>query len=150
MKLIRSAPFAFKVLDNSSGRTAVIYRRRRDAAGRDRLQRIAKLSPLAFTAGMSLLKDAAAKSIIAGSSPQANNGFLPGKLYPMDSDWGSRVACFSFITAGLRNAERILKAAAHMREADGNDAAWWLGMLWNDGKDKRALRALRILAGAVK
>ena len=149
MKLTRSAPFAFRVVDRKGGRAAIIYRRRPDDKGRDRLQRIAALAPLAFTAGASLLKDAAAKSVIAGRSVKVNGPLKTGEFYPMDSDWGCRVACFAIITAGLRSGERMLKAASHMREADGNEAAWWLGMLQN-GDSVRARRALRILTEAVE
>jgi len=149
MRLTRSAPFAFRVTDRSNGRTATIYRRKPDAKGRDRLQRIAALSPLAFTAGTSLLKDAVAKSVIAGRSAGLEGALKPGQYYPMDSDWGSRVACLAMICAGLRDGERMLKAASRMREADGNESAWWLGMLQN-GQSVRALRALRILTEAVE
>jgi len=150
MKLTRSAPFAFRVVDRSEGRAAIIYRRKPDKNGRDRLQRIAALSPLAFTAGTSLLREAASKSVIDGRSPGSRQGALnPGGFYPMDSDWGSRVACFAMICAGLRDGERMLKAASRMREADGNESAWWLGMLQN-GQSVRALRALRILTEAVE
>ena len=167
MRLTRLAPFAFRVVDRNEGRAAIIYRRRSDEKGRDRLQRIAALSPLAFTAGTSLLKDAAAKSVIDGRNPNprhpvnpnprhpeldsgSTRGALkPGEFYPMDSDWGCRAACFAMICAGLRDGERMLKAASRMREADGNEAAWWLGMLQN-GDGVRAIRALRILTEAVE
>jgi len=112
MRLTRSAPFAFRVVDRNEGRAAIIYRRRPDDAGRDRLQRIAALSPLAFTAGTSLLRDAAAKSVIVGRSVKVNGSLKPGEFYPMDSDWGSRAACFAMICAGLREGERMLKAAS--------------------------------------
>lgn len=149
MKLTRSAPFAFRVTERRGGRAAIIYRRRPDRNGRDRLQRIAALSPLAFTAGASILREAASKSVIGGASPAVNGALNPGGFYPMDSDWGSRVACFAMICAGLRDGERMLKAASRMREADANEAAWWLGMLQN-GESVRALRALRILTEAVE
>jgi hypothetical protein len=130
-----------------------------DANGRDRLQRIAQLSPLAFTAGASLLKDAATKSVIAGrnstlpkseqESGSIQSMLQPGPLYPMDSDWGCRVACYALVTKGLRDDKGMLNAASRFREADSNEAAWWLSLLRND-KNNRVLRALRILVGAVK
>ena len=95
------------------------------------------------------VRDAAAKSVIAGRTLKANGALKPGEFYPMDSDWGSRASCFAIICAGLRDGERMLKAASRMREADGNEAAWWLGMLRN-GEGVRALRALRILTEAVE
>ncbi|MDH7602030.1 MAG: hypothetical protein QHI38_07770 [Armatimonadota bacterium] len=158
MSLTRLAPFAFRIVERSKGRAAIIYRRKPNDKGQDRLQKIAMLSPLGLTAGASLLRDAASRSVIAGKSPvhhhpELNSGsgggaLKPGKYYPLDSDWGSRVACYAIVVARLRNAERLMKAASHMREADPDIAAWWLGMLQN-GTHTRALRALRILTEAV-
>jgi len=159
MKLTRLAPFAFRVVVGKNGKTAIVYRRKPDANGRDRLQRVVQLSPLAFTAGATLLKDAATKSVIAGrnstlpkseqKSGSIQDMLQPGPLYPMDSDWGCRVACYALVTKGLRDAQGMLNAASRFREANGNEAAWWLSLLQND-ESNRVVRALRILVEAVK
>lgn len=61
-KLIRAAPFALRVVQRKGGKAAIVYRRRADAQGRDRLQRVAAISPLAFTAATPLLRDAVSQS----------------------------------------------------------------------------------------
>ena len=58
------------------------------------------------------------------------------------------MACYAFVAQGLRNGERLLRAAGHLRHADGNEAAWWLGLLTR-AEGGRAVRALRILTEAV-
>jgi hypothetical protein len=59
------------------------------------------------------------------------------------------VACYAVISSGLRDPERLHHAAAHLRQADGAEAAWWFGLMGRpDGR--RARRALRILLHAVK
>jgi hypothetical protein len=73
----------------------------------------------------------------------------PGPFYPLDADWGPRVVCYAIVTAGLRNPERMSRAAVNFQRADGAEAAWWFGLMSNSHR-KRALRALRILVEAVK
>lgn len=86
----------------------------------------------------------------AGGINQAKRAALsPGPCYPLDADWGARVACFGLLVAGLRNAERLISAASRLRHADPNEAAWWLGLLTQEN-NLRALRALRILTEAVE
>lgn len=161
MKPIRYAPFAIRVVNRSTGRAAIIYRRKPDSRGRDRLQKLVSLSTLAFTAGASLLRDAVSKSVIQmpasrrrrsreqkNEEPRRVTALSPGELYPLDADWGARVACFGLLASGLRNAENLMKSAGHFRNADPLEAAWWLGMLTRDD-NLRALRALRILTEAV-
>ncbi len=161
MKPIRYAPFAIRVVNRRTGRAAIIYRRRPDNRGRDRLQKLVALSTLAFTAGTPLLRDAVSKSVIQmpnsrrrrsrkqnGEEPQRMTTLSPGEFYPLDADWGARVACFGLLAAGLRNAENLMKSASHLRNSDPVEAAWWLGMLTQDN-NLRALRALRILTEAV-
>jgi hypothetical protein len=53
------------------------------------------------------------------------------------------------VAAGLRNSERLHRAAANLHHADGAEAAWWLGHMARPA-GKRAVRALRILVEAVK
>lgn len=162
MRLIRYAPFALRVVNRANGRGAVIYRRRPDSRGRDRLQKLASISTLAFVAGTPLLRDAVSKSVIhapvsrrrqsrSQKSEESGrvNGLQPGKFYPLDADWGARAACFAFVAFRLANAERLMKSADHFRHADPNEAAWWLGMLTRDD-NTRVLRALRILTEAVE
>lgn len=156
MRAIRLAPFALRVVERKGGKAAIVYRRRSDKNGQDRLQRVSALSTLAFAAGTPLIRDAISKSAVRCSAVPANgngngngNGFRTGKFYPLDADWGARAACFSLLSAGLRDGERMLRAANHVRNSDPNEAAWWLGLLTQDD-NVRPLRAFRILTEAVE
>lgn len=155
MQRIRNAPFALRVVQRKDGKAGIVYQRRSDDKGRDRLQRVAALSPLAFTAATPFLRDAISKSQFPGSSSKTAVReskiveLTTGPYHPLDSDWGARVACSGIISAGLRDGERLLRAVSHIRNADPNEAAWWLGMLTQDDSI-RAIRALRILTEAVK
>lgn len=150
MRKIRLAPFAVRVVERKRGKAAIIYRRQVDTKGQDRLQRLAALSPLAFTAATPMLREAVKESAIGQRQPVMTSQTLArGAFHPLDADWGARVACYGIIAAGLRNAERLLHPAGHLRRADANEAAWWLGLLTRNGK-VRAIRALRILTEAVK
>lgn len=140
---VREAPFALRVVDRQAGRSGVVYRRRPDIRGRDRLQKVGALSPLAFSAAVPLLREGARE---AGASRDALK-LQPGPFLPLDADWGARAACFAIVSSGLRDGERLLNAARHLREADGNEAAWWLGQLTGT-RAARAARALRILLEA--
>ena len=148
MLKVRQAPFALRVVDRKEGQAAIVYRRRADGAGHDRLQRVAAVAPLAYTAGLPLLRTAVAKSQEGGAKV---NGLRlqTGGFYALDQDWGARVACFGLVAAGLRDAERLGKAGRHLAAADAAEAAWWLGMVTRDDAH-RALRALRILLEAVE
>lgn len=160
-RLVRAAPFALRVVQRKDGKAAIVYRRRADAEGRDRLQRVAAISSLAFTAATPLLRDAISKSYVSVSESQSNNRnetqgrpperreLTPGQFHPLDADWGARVACFALIAAGLRDGERLILTANRLRHADADEAAWWLGMLTRED-NVRALRALRILTEAVQ
>lgn len=152
-RLIRQAPFALRVVQRSGGLAAIVYRRRANPAGRDYLQRVAAIAPLAFTAATPLLREAIARSEIAfpgGETASAGRRELStGAFHPLDADWGARVACYALVAAGLRNGERLLRAAEHLRHADSDEAAWWLGRLGRED-NARALRALRILTEAVQ
>jgi hypothetical protein len=169
LRVIRKAPFAVRVVERKGGRAAIIYRRRADESGRDRLQRVAAIAPLAFTASTPLLREAVVKSQESLAKPasapiESDNGkhtaagerpqfgarhLMAGAFYPLGADWGARVACFALLAAGLRDAERLNSAANHLRGADGDEAAWWLGLL-SRADNVRALRALRILTEAVE
>lgn len=140
---IRRASFALRVVRRREGDAAILYRRRLTNKGEERLERIAAISPLAFSASLSLLRAA----VRASSGPNAKLSY--GPFHPLDPDWGARVAVFSLIARGLRNVERIHRAAAHLMHADGTEAAWWLGLMERPN-GKRAIRALRILLEAVK
>lgn len=160
-KVLREAPFALRVVQRKEGKAAIVYRRRADTQGRDRLQRVAAISPLAFTAATPLLRDAVSQSQIATSDSQGKNqetvpdrssenrNLTMGPFHPLDAGWGARVACFALVAAGLRDGERLMLAANHLRHADPDEAAWWLGRLTRDD-NVRALRALRILTEAVQ
>ena len=150
MSAIRHAPFALRIVQRRGGRAAIVYRRQMGADGRARLRRLAALAPLAFTAGRTLLHEAVAHSADASGQPSTRGvELLPGPFYPLAEDWGVRVACFALLAAGLRDGERLARAAAHVRAADANEAAWWLGLLTRSD-NARALRALRILTEATQ
>lgn len=138
----QKALFALKVVRRKTGTAAVVYRRRLDARQKERLIRVAALSPLAFSAGAGLLRSAA----------QARNGtprLAPGPFVKLDPNWGARVACYALVARGLRYAERMHRAAEHLRQADPTEAAWWFGAMTR-GDRMRTVRALRILIEAVK
>lgn len=138
----RGGSFALRIVRRQAGDAAIVYRRRLTEDGRERHARIAAISPLAFSAATSLLRDA----VRAMSSPTAS--LVPGPFHPLDDDWGARVACYAFVAAGLRDASRLQRAASSLRQSDGTEAAWWLSLMAN-GTRKRAVRALRILTEAV-
>lgn len=148
---LRQAPYALRLVGRKGGRAAVVYRRRADGQGRDRLQRVAAISPLAFQAALPLLREAVRRSAQADAPPAngTERALAPGPYRPLDATWGPRVACLSLVCAGLRDVERMALAAEHLRRLDASLAAWWLGrMMQGDGL--RALRALRILVEAVQ
>ena len=140
---VRQASFALRVVRRRAGDAGVIYRRRVDKKGRERLTKIAPVGPLAFSAGARLLR----------SAIRATNGgtarLTTGPFHPIDHDWGARVACYALVAKGLRNPSRLHRAAENLRRADPTEAAWWLGLANRPG-GKRAIRALRILTEAVK
>lgn len=140
---IRRASFALRVVRRRGGDAAILYRRRLTGKGEERLDRVAAISPLAFSASQSLLRSA----VRANSGPAAKLTY--GPFHPLDDDWGARVAAFALISRGLRNAERLHRAAFHLQHADATEAAWWLGIMEKPG-GIRAVRALRILSEAVK
>ena len=144
MTNIRQAPFALRIVQRKTGKAAIVYRRKADKKGVDRLQRVAAISPLAFTAATPLLREA-----VSRFESQKNLALTVGPFHPLDADYGARVACFALIATGLRDGERLTRAANHLRHADPNEAAWWLGLLTRDD-NTRALRALRILTEAVQ
>ena len=149
---VKDAPYGLRVIQRKGGLAAIIYRRQADPEGRDRLQRIGALNPLAYSAALPMLRQAA-KAVGAIHGPERSSGtplpLRPGPYYPLDEAWGPRVACFALIVAGLRDGERMMRAAEALRHADANMAAWWLGLLLQED-NVRAIRALRILTEAVQ
>ncbi len=140
---VREASFALRVVRRRAGDAAILYRRRLTPSGKERLDRIAPVSPLAFSAGAPLLR--AAVRATAGSGAK----LAPGPFHALDPDWGARVACYAKVAWGLRNAERLHRAAANLQGADPAEAAWWFGLMERPS-GKRARRALRILVEAVR
>lgn len=140
---VRDASFALRVVRRRTGDAAIIYRRRLTPKGEERLDRIAAISSLAFTAGAPLLR--AAVRAVAGHYAKLTTG----PFHPLDDDWGARVACYALVAIGLRNPERLHRAAVHLQHADGPEAAWWLGLMTRPN-GKRAVRALRILTEAIE
>jgi len=139
---VRQASFALRVVRRRSGDAAILYRRSLTREQRERLSKVSSISPLAFSAGAALLRAA----VRATAGPAAR--LATGPFHPLDADWGARVACYALVAAGLRNVERLHRAAANLHHADGTEAAWWFGLMTNT-KGKRAVRALRILVEAV-
>ena len=140
-KLLRQSNFALRVVQRKNGTAGHIYQRKPDANGRNRLQRVASLSSLAFSAGLSLLKESA--------NLNANSNLESGPFYPISDEQGAKVACYAIISSGLTNVERLIRSATNFRQADPNEASWWFGRLLRDS-ESRTLRALRILSEAVK
>lgn len=140
---VREASFALRVVRRRSGDAAIVYRRRLDQNGRERLTKIAPIGTLAFSAGATLLR-AAAKGSNGGHAR-----LEPGPFLAMDADWGARVACYALVSTGLKDTGRLHKAASNLQHADGAEAAWWLGLMTQPG-GKRAVRALRIIVEAVR
>lgn len=140
---IRQASFALRIVRRRVGDAAILYRRRLTPRGVERLDRVAPISPLAFSAGASLLRNAVRE--IAGPSAKLTTG----PFHPLDGDWGARVASYALVAKGLRNPERLHRAAANLQHADSTEAAWWLGLM-SRPNGKRVVRALRILVEAVK
>jgi hypothetical protein len=145
---VREAPFALRVVERKDGFAAIVYRRRADPQGRDRLQRVAAVSPLAYTAGLTLLRNAVVKSQDGNATPNGRR-LDSGRFYALNDDWGARVACYSLVSSGLRDADRLSAASRHLHTADTAEAAWWLALITRDD-GQRALRALRILVEAVE
>ena len=143
---LRDAPFAARVVRRAGGDAAIVYRRGLSDQRHERLVRIGALSPLAYTAGGALLR--AALRDISGTR-SGGPRLKPGPFYPLDADWGARIACYAFVAMGLRDAERLQRSADHLRNADGAEAAWWLGLMARPAGE-RAVRALRILTEAVQ
>ena len=147
---VREASFALRVVQRNGGKAAIVYRRYADEAGRDRLQRVGALHPLAYRAAQPMLReavwDAEGKD---GLMPPADDVLTTGAYHSMGTDWGTRIACFAIISKRLRNGERLLRAADQLRQADPDQAAWWFGLLTQEDND-RPLRALRILTEAVE
>ena len=139
--IVRQASFALRVVKRKAGSAAIVYRRSLKVNGDERLTRVAAMGPLAFSAGASLLR-----ASVRGASVVK---LAPGPFYPLDQDYGARVACYALITSGLRNAAGMNNAADSMRRADATEAAWWLGLM-SGTRRVRAVRALRILVGAVR
>ena len=140
---IRQASFAIRVVRRHTGAAAIVYRRSLTPRREERLTRIAAISPLAFSAAGPLLRAA----VRAQGGPDAR--LTEGAYHPLDADWGARVACYALVARGLRNAERLHRAVTHLHNADGNEAAWWLGLMRGPSA-RRAVRAFRILVEAVK
>lgn len=150
MTRIRIAPFAVRIVQRKGGKAAIVYRRQGDAQGRDRLTRLAALSPLAFRAATPLVRESIKAAAHAAGQPVPSGQLLTtGAFHPLDGDHGARLACFAVLASGLRQAERLLRSVGHLRRADANEAAWWLGLMTRQGKT-RAIRALRILTEAVQ
>jgi len=139
----REAAFALRIVRRRAGDAAILYRRTLNKRHEERFTKVGPISPLAFTAGAPLLRTAVRKT----SGPQTK--LIPGPFLPLDGDWGVRIACYTLVAMGLRNADRLHKAASGLQQADATEAAWWFGLM-SGGQRTRAIRALRILVEAVR
>jgi hypothetical protein len=139
--IVREASFALRIVKRKAGTAAIVYRRSLNTNGDERLTRVAAIGALAFSAGASLLR-----ASVRGANVTK---LTPGPFYPLDPDFGARVACYALLTSGLRNATSMHNAADAMKRADATEAAWWLGLM-SGVRRVRAIRALRILVEAVK
>ena len=139
--IVREASFALRIVKRKAGTAAIVYRRSLNTNGDERLTRVAAIGALAFSAGASLLR-----ASVRGANVTK---LTPGPFYPLDPDFGARVACYALVTSGLRNAGAMHNAADAMKRADATEAAWWLGLM-SGVRRVRAIRALRILVEAVK
>lgn len=140
---VREASFALRVVRRRAGDAGILYRRTLNQKREERLTRITSISPLAFTAGLPLLR--AGVRAMEGSAAKLS----PGPFHPLDPDWGARIACYAKVASGLRRADRLARTAGHLREADAAEAAWWFALMSRrDGG--RAVRALRILTEATR
>jgi hypothetical protein len=136
----RAAPFALRIVQRRGGLAAIVYRRRVNDRMEERFDRVAALSPLAFTAAAGMLRAAAR---VGGRTR-----LQPGPFVPIDADWGARIAGFAIVARGLRDAHRLSKSAEHFRAADPTVAADWFGRM-QDGRATRWVRGLRIITEAV-
>lgn len=142
--MVREASFALRVVRRRQGDAAILYRRTLTARHVERLTRIRALSPLAYSAALPFLRAA-----VRGSGGTAGVRLATGPYHALDPDWGARVACYALVASGLRDGGRLARAAAHLKEADATEAAWWFAaMTRRDGR--RAIRALRILTEAIR
>jgi hypothetical protein len=140
---VREASFALRIVRRRVGDAGILYRRTLNQKRVERLTRVTSISPLAFTAGLPLMRAGVRAS--AGLAARLS----PGPFHALDPDWGVRIACYARVASGLRHAERLARAAGHLREADAAEAAWWFAMMSRrDGR--RAVRALRILTEATR
>ena len=140
---VRQACFALRVVRRKAGEAAILYRRTLNRRMEERLTRITSISPLAYTAGLGLLRS----GVRAAAGPGTR--LTPGPFHPLDPDWGARIACYALVASGLRNGDRLYRAAMHLKDADATEAAWWFGLM-SKSNGKRAVRALRILTEAVR
>jgi hypothetical protein len=158
MSRAQDTPFAVRIVLRQGSMAAEVYRR--VGSDEDELQRIAALSPLAFTAAVPMLRAALRGDDPTGHAANGNGHgkagrfereilLAPDETYYLQADWGVRIACFALVAAGLRDGNRLLRAADHLRYADPNETAWWLGLLTRQSST-RPLRALRILVEAVE
>lgn len=138
---IRDASFAVRIVKRKGGKAAIVYRRSLKPTGEERLTRVSAMGPLAFSVGSSLLRAAVRGANVAR--------FEPGPFYPLDPDYGARVACYALLTSGLRSADAMHNAADALKRSDATEAAWWFGLM-SGTRRVRAIRALRILVEAVK
>ena len=115
---IRQASFALRVVRRRAGDAAILYRRSLDEQLNERLTRVTSISPLAFASGAVLIRQAVhegSKEAGGNLSPRTRSTLQPGPFYPLDLDWGARVACFAMVASGLRNADRLHRCASHLQ-----------------------------------
>jgi hypothetical protein len=140
---IRVANYALRIVQRKEGQAAVVYRRILDAQKRNRLVRVAAISVSGFTAGRTLLMNAV-KAV-----DNSVRRLKSGPFYPIDDLWGPKIACYSLISSGLTDIDKLHRASENLRHSDDAEASWWLGIITR-GDKSRGIRALRILVEAVE
>ena len=135
----RPTTYSLRVRRRRDGLAATVLRLRLDDEGRERPARLISISPVALLEGGMLIREA-----IRSVEPWP--ALEPG-TYPVDDDYGARLACYAAVVRGLRNREGMRNAASAILLLDGTEAAWWLAIM-RDGRGRRGVRALRILVGA--
>ena len=105
---IRQAPCALQIVRRRAGDAASLYRRSLDAKRKERLTRIVSISPLAFAAGAPLLRAA----VRATRGGDAMLRIAPGPFFPLDPDWGARVACYALVASRVRKGVGDVSARA--------------------------------------
>lgn len=140
---VGEAAYTLRITRRRDGDAAIVYQTELTDAGKERLVRVAAIGPLTFAAARPMLHAA----VRTADGPEAD--LAPGPSHPLSAKWGVRVVVYALIAAGLRDADRLRRAAEVIQHADSLETVWWLARLEGDNR-ARTIRALRILIQAVE